>query len=500
MSGVIDVISRQIGEDDISFGVNSFIYVDINGVPRRVDQVNASSIPWYSFPALKVDALVDGSQDLPVGASQLAVVNTSVFSGPIYGSGTTSGYVKNYASGLLVFGESIATADIPSGIPASSIGSGTVDDTELGYLDGVTSGLQSQINAINSSLSGLAGISYFQPPAVARLVWTDANTATVTGTVDNPALVIMNGFPNVLNPGFWVTGGLTNAKYYQVTAATTFVIPTNLWGTEQANQWYAVLATTASAAAELSPYVLQGMPYLRARTEGSQVIHCGTNTDASVALGYTFTVNAFVGGMIYVLSGAKAGEVRTITANDASATDSTISYSGTALNLVQGDWFVVLPPGFNFRRLGDAYNDVSSNMTLDDVFMGMSLLMTTPRQCVVPFINNQPIVSIIGGGGAGTGAGYGDHGRFALREPLTTAPGTVYSVAIGAAGAYAGGNGGSSYVGALIGAAGGVGGAGNNISNDVVAGIFFGYGVGGGSGSGGISGQVRIDYDAVNRT
>jgi hypothetical protein len=46
-------------------------------------------------------------------------------------------------------------ARLPTGIDASKIGGGTVSNTEFGYLDGVTSGIQGQINALASGGSYL---------------------------------------------------------------------------------------------------------------------------------------------------------------------------------------------------------------------------------------------------------------------------------------------------------------------------------------------------------
>lgn len=48
---------------------------------------------------------------------------------------------------------SVPVAAMPTGIPATSIGSGTVDNTELGYLDGVTSNIQTQLDAKQSALT-----------------------------------------------------------------------------------------------------------------------------------------------------------------------------------------------------------------------------------------------------------------------------------------------------------------------------------------------------------
>lgn len=42
----------------------------------------------------------------------------------------------------------LMASDLPSGIDAAKIGNGSVSNTEFQYLDGVTSGIQSQINGI----------------------------------------------------------------------------------------------------------------------------------------------------------------------------------------------------------------------------------------------------------------------------------------------------------------------------------------------------------------
>ena len=57
------------------------------------------------------------------------------------------------ADGLVTAGADLAASDIPSGIDATKIGAGTVSDTEFGYLDGVTSAIQTQLNNKKDSLA-----------------------------------------------------------------------------------------------------------------------------------------------------------------------------------------------------------------------------------------------------------------------------------------------------------------------------------------------------------
>lgn len=493
MSGVIDVIGRPIGAGDISWGQNSFVYVDVNGVPRRVSQVNAGDMPFESYADAYVQNLVDGSKNLPVGASNLGVVNTSIFSGPIYATGTVSGYVKNYASGLLQFGQSIATADIPSGIPASSIGSGTVSDAEFGFLNGLTSVITGQISLLSDEIAGLGGTKYFQPKSMPRLFFVGSATAGLRAWGSAPARVVMNGFPDIENPDLWLHGGLSNDKFYQVTSDVEFKLPDNLWGaTEHSNQWYAVLATCVTATAELGAYILKGMPYLRVKADASQVISTGTNVDASTARDYSFTINEFIGGKIYVLASGKSvagvrsrGQLRSITANNAAAGASTITYTGADLQLDQGDWVIILPPSLNFRWLGDVYNNASTNITeVDNLIHGresylFTALGTSTWFCPFMACWNSGYITGCGGGQGVLGStvfALGAAGSSVYKNRLTLTQGTVYPIYVGQGGTgiAAAMTGSETLLGTILSLAGGDAGANSNM-----AGLFGMYGFGG---------------------
>ena len=70
-----------------------------------------------------------------------------VFAGPTTGGATAPTF------------RSLVVADIPTGISATNIGTGTVDNTEFGYLNGVTSALQTQLDGkqpLDATLTSLA--------------------------------------------------------------------------------------------------------------------------------------------------------------------------------------------------------------------------------------------------------------------------------------------------------------------------------------------------------
>lgn len=74
----------------------------------------------------------------------------STFNGKLTGNAAITGATKTKitydSKGLVTAGADLSGSDMPTGIDAAKIGTGTVSNTEFGYLDGVTSAIQTQIN------------------------------------------------------------------------------------------------------------------------------------------------------------------------------------------------------------------------------------------------------------------------------------------------------------------------------------------------------------------
>jgi hypothetical protein len=108
------------------------------------------------------------------------------------------------AKGLVTGGAALVETDLPTGINATRIGGGLVDNTEYGYLNGVTSAIQTQINnlalptlntrgiavagvAVGSTAATSCGISLSLPSGTAdrtyyiEAVWMLAPTFNPTG-------------------------------------------------------------------------------------------------------------------------------------------------------------------------------------------------------------------------------------------------------------------------------------------------------------------------------
>ncbi|MBW2135917.1 MAG: hypothetical protein JRG72_11965, partial [Deltaproteobacteria bacterium] len=193
-----------------------------------------------------------------------------------------------------------------------------------------------------------------------NLEWVDATQVKIPATADCPARVMLCGFPCPVHRGLFVDGGLSDGKYRANSSDVVMDFDTaaQFWGNEKADQWYCVYAIAGDAD---TTFTLKAMPVMRYSSQASQVITLRNNANSS-NIGYGFTTNELQNAKLLVLSGTSKGRIRTITANNNdNGTDGTVTYSGSALTMTQGDWFMVLP-NTNFRYLGMILNNASSNI------------------------------------------------------------------------------------------------------------------------------------------
>lgn len=232
--------------------------------------------------------------------------------------------------------------------------------------------LKSDFEDIETALLEAHGL--IKPPT---LTYVDATAVKVIATANCPAAVLMSGIPNILHPEAFISGGLSDGKYRVNVADTTmdFDVAASLWGTEQVSQWYVILAKAANADAV---FTLKAMPILTVKSQATQTIKTGRNTAPATGINYAFTDHEFIDGVLYFLSGASKGLIRTITENVVD-TDTAITYSGAALSVAAGDWFIVLPPGTNFRWLGDIYNGSGGDLGIGDLFFNNGEVLVEAR-------------------------------------------------------------------------------------------------------------------------
>jgi len=89
-------------------------------------------------------------------------------------AGGAGGGVSDGDKGDITISSSGTVWSVDTGLNANKIGGGTVDDTELGYLDGITSNIQTQLNAKQNAYHAVTTLASDTPTA--------ANTTPVTLT------------------------------------------------------------------------------------------------------------------------------------------------------------------------------------------------------------------------------------------------------------------------------------------------------------------------------
>ena len=128
----------------ISPANNDIIYYDNSTSLWKNKQLSKSDVGLGN-----VDNTSDANKPIS-SATQTALDNKVDENAAI--TGATKTKITYDSKGLVTAGADISASDLPSGIDAAKIGSGTVSNTEFGYLDGVTSAIQTQFNGTQEKL------------------------------------------------------------------------------------------------------------------------------------------------------------------------------------------------------------------------------------------------------------------------------------------------------------------------------------------------------------
>jgi hypothetical protein len=147
----------------LSTGINA-----INGITAQVQNLavgtsgtdfgisSAGSTHTFNLPT--ADAANRGA---------LSSADWSTFNGKLTGNapitGATATKITYDSKGLVTASASLASSDMPTGIDAANIGSGAVSNTEFGYLDGVTSAIQTQLDNKKDTFTIRMGVGPVAP-------------------------------------------------------------------------------------------------------------------------------------------------------------------------------------------------------------------------------------------------------------------------------------------------------------------------------------------------
>ena len=142
MPGGID--AAKIGGGAVSN--TEFGYLD--GVTSSVQtQINGKAASSHTHAA----------SDINSGQLALAQGGTAA---NLSATGGTGQFLKQSSAGAAVTVAALTATDMPGGIDAAKIGGGAVSNTEFGYLDGVTSALQTQLTNLGLQTGALQSLLY----------------------------------------------------------------------------------------------------------------------------------------------------------------------------------------------------------------------------------------------------------------------------------------------------------------------------------------------------
>jgi len=197
--------------------LTAIVTVDTSLDVLPIVDTSANTTKKISPTALKTALALDNVNNTsdankPVSTAQQDALNAKVTGNTAIVAATKTKITYD-AKGLVTAGNILDAADMPMAIDAANIGAGVVSSTEFGYLDGVTSAIQTQLNAkqatlvsatniktinstsllgsgdisISASPSGVAGAIQFSNGSAfasdaTNLFWDDTNNRLGVGT------------------------------------------------------------------------------------------------------------------------------------------------------------------------------------------------------------------------------------------------------------------------------------------------------------------------------
>jgi hypothetical protein len=120
------------------------------------------------------------------------------------------------------------TITFPTGIPAINIGAGTVDNTELGYLNGVTSAVQTQIDSKQATITGAATTITSSDLTASRALTSNGSGKVAVSSVTSTELGYVSGVTSAIQTQIdskqpTITGSATTIDTESLTASRAVI-------------------------------------------------------------------------------------------------------------------------------------------------------------------------------------------------------------------------------------------------------------------------------------
>ena len=247
--------------DSVTFDVVS---VDINKTSLNTITLSSISAPInpytvvVSSPGASGTVLAAGGVGTVTSVNLTAPVEFTVSGAPISTNGTIAITKANQSANQIYSGpssgvpaaptfRSLAVTDLPPAIPASSIAAGGVGNTQFGYISGLTSDAQVQLNALSVPQTPYVNQYYY--------VSSQGNDTTGDGTYNKPFVTIAKAMGLILDsttskryvikimgnklqeptninlkPYVYIVGEHQDGSYVRINGGAGAVVPDASWG------------------------------------------------------------------------------------------------------------------------------------------------------------------------------------------------------------------------------------------------------------------------------
>jgi hypothetical protein len=133
-------------------------------------------------------------------------------------TGATKTKITYDAKGLVTAGADIETTDLPSGIDATKIADGSVTNAEFQYLGSVTSDIQTQLNGKQATITGAATTIDTEDLTASRALVSDGSGKVAVSSVTSTELGYVSGVTSAVQTQLNAKIATYDGATYDVTA------------------------------------------------------------------------------------------------------------------------------------------------------------------------------------------------------------------------------------------------------------------------------------------